>query len=272
MSTYVCSDIHGQYDLYKTMLQEINFSEKDQLYILGDVIDRGPNGILILQDLCARSNVTCLIGNHEHMMWNYINRPIFKDLNWLHPSNGGTQTLTEYRKLSSTDKALVKEYLSQLYLQVELTVEGMPFLLSHSFFLPGFGTVKWRDRTVSKDDITKVIWYSPWRAFEYADPKEYRTDSRFHIIGHVPVLMIDNRYWQGGRMPEMPCYYYDPYNRIINIDLGCAIIPTIRANPDRFDGAFKRIPSLCVLNLESFARGEEKPATYIHGSERPAGV
>ena len=24
MSTYVCSDIHGQYDLYKSMLDEIN--------------------------------------------------------------------------------------------------------------------------------------------------------------------------------------------------------------------------------------------------------
>lgn len=31
MSTYVCSDIHGQYDLYKTMLNEINFTSEDHL-------------------------------------------------------------------------------------------------------------------------------------------------------------------------------------------------------------------------------------------------
>ena len=47
MSTYVCSDIHGQYDLYKTMLNEINFTSEDHLYILGDMIDRGEDGIRV---------------------------------------------------------------------------------------------------------------------------------------------------------------------------------------------------------------------------------
>ena len=72
MSTYVCSDIHGQYDLYKTMLNEINFTTEDHLYILGDMIDRGEDGIRVLQDVASRPNVTCLLGNHEYMMWNYI--------------------------------------------------------------------------------------------------------------------------------------------------------------------------------------------------------
>ena len=132
MSTYVCSDIHGQYDLYKTMLNEINFTTEDHLYILGDMIDRGEDGIRVLQDVASRPNVTCLLGNHEYMMWNYISHYVFKDLNWLNPSNGGTQTLSEYRKLTPADKSSVKEYLAQLFLQVELTVEGKTFLLSHS--------------------------------------------------------------------------------------------------------------------------------------------
>ena len=72
MSTYVCSDIHGQYDLYKTMLNEINFTSEDHFYILGDMIDRGEDGIRVLQDVASRPNVTCLLGNHEYMMWNYI--------------------------------------------------------------------------------------------------------------------------------------------------------------------------------------------------------
>ena len=64
MSTYVCSDIHGQYDLYKTMLNEINFTSEDHFYILGDMIDRGEDGIRVLQDVASRPNVTCLLGNH----------------------------------------------------------------------------------------------------------------------------------------------------------------------------------------------------------------
>ena len=54
MSTYVCSDIHGQYGLYKSMLHEINLTPEDHLYILGDMIDRGQDGIRILQDVSSR--------------------------------------------------------------------------------------------------------------------------------------------------------------------------------------------------------------------------
>ena len=266
MSTYICSDIHGQYDLYKSMLQAIDFSESDQLYILGDMIDRGPDGLQILQDAASRPNVTCLIGNHEYMMWNYICRPLFlKDLNWLNPSNGGTQTLSAYKKLTAAEKSAVKKYLSQLYLQVEITVEGTTFLLSHSSFLPAHNTVRWRDQGISKNDVSYVVWNSPWRAFEHTDRQEYRSDGRYHIIGHVPVLMIDNSYWQNGCMTQMPAFYHDPENRIVNIDLGCALIPRISANPDRFEEAFKKVPSLCVLNLDQFAKGEECPALYIRG-------
>ena len=83
MSTYICSDIHGQYDLYKAMLQAIDFSESDQLFILGDMIDRGPDGLQILQDAASRPNVTCLIGNHEsrvHDVELYLPSAVFEGL------------------------------------------------------------------------------------------------------------------------------------------------------------------------------------------------
>ena len=228
-----------------TVISEgINLTPEDHLYILGDMIDRGQDGIRILQDVSSRPNVTCLLGNHEYMMWNYVSRHIFKDLNWLNPSNGGMQTLSEYRKLMPADRASVKKYHAELFLQIELTVEGTTFLLSHSSFLPGYGTVKWRDKSITQ---------------------RYRTDNRYHIIGHVPVMMIDDRYWQDNCMPEMPAFYQDPLNWIINIDLGCAMIPIIKANPDRFEDSFKKVPSLCVLNLENFAKGIELVATYIRG-------
>ena len=41
--TYVMSDIHGMAHLLKQMLEKIRFSDEDQLYILGDMIDRGPD-------------------------------------------------------------------------------------------------------------------------------------------------------------------------------------------------------------------------------------
>ena len=43
--TYVMSDIHGDSERFRAMLRKIEFSADDTIYILGDVIDRGSNGI-----------------------------------------------------------------------------------------------------------------------------------------------------------------------------------------------------------------------------------
>ena len=40
--TYVLSDIHGNFEIFKRMLEKIQFNSHDQLYILGDICDRGP--------------------------------------------------------------------------------------------------------------------------------------------------------------------------------------------------------------------------------------
>ena len=72
MSTYVISDIHGQYNSYKKMLEKIKFSSKDFLYVLGDCIDRGPDGINVIKDIMKRDNAELILGNHEVMLLNSI--------------------------------------------------------------------------------------------------------------------------------------------------------------------------------------------------------
>ena len=42
MGIYCISDIHGCFNEFQQMLELINFQESDELYILGDIIDRGP--------------------------------------------------------------------------------------------------------------------------------------------------------------------------------------------------------------------------------------
>ena len=64
---YAMSDLHGCYDKYIKMLEKINFSDSDTLYILGDIVDRGPDGIKILLDIYNRKNVIALRGNHDYL-------------------------------------------------------------------------------------------------------------------------------------------------------------------------------------------------------------
>lgn len=66
MKTFVMSDIHGCYDEFMAMLQKINFTQEDQLILLGDYIDRGPKSY---EMLCWMENVTdnvlLIKGNHD---------------------------------------------------------------------------------------------------------------------------------------------------------------------------------------------------------------
>ena len=64
MSTYVMSDLHGNFCAYQKMLEKIELTSEDKLYILGDILDRGPNPIKIILDLMNRPNVEILAGNH----------------------------------------------------------------------------------------------------------------------------------------------------------------------------------------------------------------
>ena len=72
MSVYAVSDLHGQYDLFIEGLERIGFGESDELYMIGDAIDRGPDGIRILQYVKDHKNMDLLIGNHEFMMMNSV--------------------------------------------------------------------------------------------------------------------------------------------------------------------------------------------------------
>lgn len=64
---YCISDIHGEPDKFAKMLELICFSDLDQMYIIGDAIDRGALGIDILRKIMDAPNMTMLLGNHEQM-------------------------------------------------------------------------------------------------------------------------------------------------------------------------------------------------------------
>ena len=55
MSTYVMSDLHGEYDKFIQMLTKIGFSNDDKLIIIGDIFDRGKKPLQILDYILNKS-------------------------------------------------------------------------------------------------------------------------------------------------------------------------------------------------------------------------
>lgn len=143
---YVCSDIHGHYDLYLALLERLSLKPSDTLYILGDVIDRGPDGIKILQDMMKRPNVVPILGNHEFtaavcLPWllEEVTEQSLAELDgtrwaamqeWL--VNGGGPTLRGLRALTQEQRREILDYIREMELYVEVGVGGKKYVLVHA--------------------------------------------------------------------------------------------------------------------------------------------
>src|SRR5215813_5554779 len=99
MKTFVVGDIHGRCAQLLNLLEMLPRNESaDTLVFLGDLIDRGPDApgtvesVLQVQEKTP-SHVTCLRGNHEQMLLDFIdgNSNI-----WITPVTGGERTFEQY--------------------------------------------------------------------------------------------------------------------------------------------------------------------------------
>ena len=128
MATYVISDIHGQYDLFVKMLEKIALKDEDTLYVLGDVLDRGPHPIRTLRKLMEMPNAICIVGNHELMALEclkFLMQEVTEEalagldrdmlegyLIWI-DHNGGRTTLDEFRTLDAQSRQDVIDFIGE---------------------------------------------------------------------------------------------------------------------------------------------------------------
>lgn len=212
---YALSDLHGRYDKYRQILQTINLRPQDTLYVLGDVVDRGLDGIRILQDMMLRPNVCPILGNHELMMLVCL-RFLMQEITdeslsglgeiqmealkeWF--INGGVPTLNAFTALSSEERGDVLEYLGEFALYEEVRAGGRDYLLVHAGienFAPNkpLSAYSPLDFTEGRPDYSRRYW-----------------PDRFVVSGHTPTRLIP-----GNSSPDR---IYRANNHIA-IDCGCA--------------------------------------------------
>ncbi|MBQ6888536.1 MAG: metallophosphoesterase [Lachnospiraceae bacterium] len=169
---YIMSDIHGNWDKYKSILQLIEFSEEDEIYIIGDVIDRGAHGIEILMDIRKHSNVHLIMGNHELMA---VQTLLAKDeREWedkldLWIMNGGGVTYCHFLALSEAEQGELAAFLATLPDSMEIKIKGRTFHLVHGF---------------PANTLKKQVWTRP--TLKTPNPFTNKT----LIIGHTPVMLL----------------------------------------------------------------------------------
>ncbi|MCH5158105.1 MAG: metallophosphoesterase [Clostridiales bacterium] len=68
---YIASDIHGEYDLFMRLLEKISFSDKDEFFVCGDIVEKGVDSVKLVRRLMKMPNVKCILGNHEYAFLKY---------------------------------------------------------------------------------------------------------------------------------------------------------------------------------------------------------
>jgi len=93
-------DLHGRSDLLLEIDKSIEVHFGDwPIVFLGDYIDRGEESRSVLELLMSVTpkgspSVTCLMGNHERMLLDFIDNPSQYARRWI--QNGGLQTLASF--------------------------------------------------------------------------------------------------------------------------------------------------------------------------------
>ena len=193
MSTYVIGDIHGEYNQLKILLEKMSFGDEDELYVLGDVVDRGAHPIKALQYLMTIPNCTCLIGNHEVMALKclrFLRKEITEEfisslkeedmlylLDWM--QNGGQSTMNEFQKLTREEQNDVLEFLGDFEAYAELTVNGQDYILVHAGLGHNFCCLT----PIDAYSLEDLVWYRPDYEIPYYEDK-------IVVTGHTPTQYI----------------------------------------------------------------------------------
>lgn len=216
MATYVISDIHGCKNEFDAMLKKIDFSDEyDDLWIDGDVCDRGPDSIPLLQEIMSRPAMHFIYGNHDVWLAKYAQELIdgkddptsinmTEDLMcWLH-YNGGYKTADQFMDLETRDCYDIKLYLEQnRTFYKELNIHGRKFLIVHAGISDDY-----YDGPIQMDAIPESIL-----VWSHIGIDDNPFNDRTMIVGHSPTftygLQYDNRIIHGKN------------DTILHIDCGC---------------------------------------------------
>nr|WP_170334488.1 metallophosphoesterase family protein [Ruegeria arenilitoris] len=88
----VIGDVHGCLVQLEKLLSEV--PQGHRIILVGDYVDRGEHSAEVLRLISARSDLTCLMGNHEEMLLRFLKDPTGQGLRWLR--FGGLQTLASF--------------------------------------------------------------------------------------------------------------------------------------------------------------------------------
>lgn len=193
--TYVISDIHGQFDALMEMLKLIEFTEDDELYVLGDVIDRGPKSVECIKWIMMQDNVLTLLGNHELILFD----------TYIHDAQAVYHSLTEIREsMTQEEQQAIMQWIEDMPECKLITVNGRKFYLNHTQAVSA---------DYFKEELTDRMFpdYSKYDNYNNLTIKDI-----ISIHGHIPTMEM--RKWN--KQERKSTIWKNKSETIFDIDCG----------------------------------------------------
>lgn len=194
------SDIHGELELFNKLLEQVGYdASTDQLILLGDYVDRGPDAKGVLERVIEleQQGAIVLRGNHDQMMLEAAKGETGAAGNWLR--NGALPTLQSYDASIKGMKLPVTELFwehVEFLKKTKFYYETDGYIFVHAGVQPGV--------PVEETDPYVLMWIRDEFYRGYSGEKKV-------VFGHTPTFMMRGTH-------DYRAYFGD--NRIIGIDGG----------------------------------------------------
>jgi len=189
-STYVMSDLHGHFSKFIKMLRYIQFDSTDNMLILGNVVNIGPQPIELLMFISQQDNIKMSLGRHEIIMLQAI---LENDLQifdgWIN-SLDGRYTYDLYNQLTEDKKHYILNYLKE---------SCVSFFTAENFVLSSAGLFIWQENEFTNLKTEKPTFEEVLKRAENnngyltVDPVFFQKaglKDKIIIFGDVPVQKI----------------------------------------------------------------------------------
>ena len=171
-------DVHGYYDKLRTLVEALDLSGKDDLVLLGDLVDRGPQSAEVIEyvlDLSKYYRVWTIMGNHDSWFLDYLESG-YPDPVWY--SQGGKETLDSYggQEIPRTHHDFVQRMRRPIIF--DTVVEDREYIFSHGMLSP---TSPLESRFNRKD----ALWGRP-SSFRLGNKGLAWRSDQVLVFGHTP--------------------------------------------------------------------------------------
>jgi serine/threonine protein phosphatase 1 len=198
MRQFVIGDVHGCNVSLLALLKKIDLKIDDELYFLGDYIDRGKDSKGVFDTIFnlrkVGHKVVCLLGNHEAMLVGAMSGDKEEQHFW--KQHGGKQTLKSFGIYEMYD-------FPSLYLDF---IGTMPLVVEVGDYILVHGGLNFNQKDPLRP-TQQMIWIRDW----YEKIKYEWLGKRIILHGHTPQSYLSTNL----QLEDIE------RDRVLNLDCGC---------------------------------------------------